>query len=445
MNDNFLYELRTQPSPEFAARLKARIDLQASETRQKRREFKWFVFGAILMGGTALAFVSPSVRQAAWTMVVQFRGPSVPDEGVVDRAKTPSNVLPTTNASTPSAPERDLARAAEDAQSASADSRNVQGTADAPPTSVPTASTAGRGTVVVGGASRDVTVTIAHSKSMGLLATNLAAELENRFRRMRVATVERPDDAACASDFQSIAFDLLLTDERISAEARTRCSPRSPIVELKVAYQAIVLVIHRQNQWARVIALEDLEKFRNEHHSAPLTTWSELRSDWPTIPIRLAGDAKSVAVRRFMRASGMTGTGPRFGHMVSDRATMEWVEVVSEANVIGYVEWRSVNEMHKLHSEWPIVAAIRRGKGEPVAPTVATISEGRYPLAQPIWVYVDSRRLNEFGVWSAVPNLFSGDVGVKAIERSGFVSVGPDEQARAMRVLKEASPSNSRQ
>ena len=74
MNDNFLYELRNPPPPEFAARLKARLDVQENDARQQRRAIKWFVLGAILMGGTALAFVSPSVRQAAWTMIVQLRG-----------------------------------------------------------------------------------------------------------------------------------------------------------------------------------------------------------------------------------------------------------------------------------------------------------------------------------------------------------------------------------
>jgi phosphate transport system substrate-binding protein len=450
MNDNFLYDLRSPPSPQFAARLKARLDLQASETRQKRRAFKWFVFGAILMGGTALAFVSPSVRQAAWTMVVQFRGSPAQGEGVQSiPTRAPSSSGPLRTAADPSEQEQDLERSGGNAASASVGPRDVQPPAEAQPsvqsTSAPAVSADGRETVVAGAATRRTTVTIAHVKSVGLLAANLASDLEDRLRTIRYATVERPGATSCASDFQSTTMDLLITDERLSEEARAGCSPRSEIVEVKLAYQAIALVIHRENQWARVIALEDLEKFRTEHHSSPFTTWSQLRADWPTIPIRLAGDAKSAAVRRFIRASGLPGTGSRLGQMVSDRATMEWVEVVSEANVIGFVEWRSLQEMHKLHSEWPIAASITRGNGAPVAPTAATISEGSYPLAEPIWIYVDARRLNQFGIWSALEQLLARGLAVKAIERSGFVSVGPDDRESAMRLLKEARTHASQQ
>src|SRR5688572_18064039 len=74
MNDDFLYELRDNPPAEFATRLKAQLERQAVEMLRKQRAFRWAAIAAMLVGSTALAFVSPAVRQATLTMIVQLRG-----------------------------------------------------------------------------------------------------------------------------------------------------------------------------------------------------------------------------------------------------------------------------------------------------------------------------------------------------------------------------------
>jgi cytochrome c556 len=59
MNDDFLYRLRVDPSPEFAARLKVRLDAQSSGMRRISR---WGM--PMLIFGTAFALALPQVRDA---------------------------------------------------------------------------------------------------------------------------------------------------------------------------------------------------------------------------------------------------------------------------------------------------------------------------------------------------------------------------------------------
>ncbi|HEV7715663.1 MAG TPA: hypothetical protein VGO53_08705, partial [Steroidobacteraceae bacterium] len=59
MNDEFLHRLRTEPPPEFAARLKARLDRGA-----RKRAMPWGAIVGVLLFGTAFAFVSPAARHA---------------------------------------------------------------------------------------------------------------------------------------------------------------------------------------------------------------------------------------------------------------------------------------------------------------------------------------------------------------------------------------------
>jgi cytochrome c556 len=64
MNDDFLYRFRADPSPDFAARLKARLDASASA---RKRGLRWGVFTLIF--GAALAFAVPAVRQSISRLV----------------------------------------------------------------------------------------------------------------------------------------------------------------------------------------------------------------------------------------------------------------------------------------------------------------------------------------------------------------------------------------
>jgi cytochrome c556 len=68
MNDDFLYRIRTQPPPHFAAALKARLD------RAPRRRAQVARIGlALLLFGTAFAIVSPGVRQSVSSLLTGAR------------------------------------------------------------------------------------------------------------------------------------------------------------------------------------------------------------------------------------------------------------------------------------------------------------------------------------------------------------------------------------
>jgi cytochrome c556 len=68
MNDDFLYRIRTQPPPHFAAALKARLD------RAPRRRAQVARIGlALLLFGTAFAIVSPGVRQSVSSLFTGAR------------------------------------------------------------------------------------------------------------------------------------------------------------------------------------------------------------------------------------------------------------------------------------------------------------------------------------------------------------------------------------
>ena len=73
MNDEFLHQLRTPPSPEFAARLKRRLDLQATAPSSRKKYWLLGLLVVSIAGTTAVAFVSPA-RNVVATVIQRIAG-----------------------------------------------------------------------------------------------------------------------------------------------------------------------------------------------------------------------------------------------------------------------------------------------------------------------------------------------------------------------------------
>lgn len=86
MNDEFLYRLRKDPPPEFAARLKARLDLQPRPWFATRSSLLRSVIVALLVGGSVLA--------VTWLMTKTERGRIFQSLGAADRIPASRAVAP---------------------------------------------------------------------------------------------------------------------------------------------------------------------------------------------------------------------------------------------------------------------------------------------------------------------------------------------------------------
>jgi cytochrome c556 len=113
MNDQFLYQLRTDPPPHFAEQLKQRLD------RGPKRTTRALGFGlALLLFGSAFAMVSPTVRLSVAGVIEWIRGVpastlEAPDK--VNRGLARAFGDRKIEASEPTSPDREIAGASENA------------------------------------------------------------------------------------------------------------------------------------------------------------------------------------------------------------------------------------------------------------------------------------------------------------------------------------------
>ncbi|HVF16302.1 MAG TPA: hypothetical protein VNA21_05305, partial [Steroidobacteraceae bacterium] len=273
MNDEFLYDLRAPPSQAFAAQLKARLDIHASDAQRQRRAVKWFTLGAIFMGGVALAFLSPAVREVAMALMLQFRGAPSSDslrQAAQDEPRSLGSALPTTET-----------RSSGSSSAPSDESRKMESvgptSADTSGSFVTNHSNSSAGPVIISSEQKIPTDRIAYTKRLEHLVTRLTGDLEALDKINVTTAVVAASVNPCARDFDA-TIGMILSDRRLSEDAQIDCSSSAVrFVELPFAYDAIVIITNAENTWARALSLDDFHKVRDSHPSDPITTWSQVR------------------------------------------------------------------------------------------------------------------------------------------------------------------------
>src|SRR6188768_205117 len=94
MNDQFLHRLREPPPLRFATALKAKLDLRAGVAATRKRFL--YLMSLLVIGGTALAFVSPSVREFVGSLGSDTSSaqPGVRSQAHASAAMSSTNTVP---------------------------------------------------------------------------------------------------------------------------------------------------------------------------------------------------------------------------------------------------------------------------------------------------------------------------------------------------------------
>ncbi|MFA6045501.1 MAG: PstS family phosphate ABC transporter substrate-binding protein, partial [Phycisphaerales bacterium] len=75
----------------------------------------------------------------------------------------------------------------------------------------------------------------------------------------------------------------------MQAEADEAAKNGIEYIELPVAFDALTVVINKQNTWATSMTVEELKKLWGPEADGKVTKWSEVRAGWPDAKIELYG------------------------------------------------------------------------------------------------------------------------------------------------------------
>jgi phosphate transport system substrate-binding protein len=203
-------------------------------------------------------------------------------------------------------------------------------------------------------------------------------------------------------------------------------------LELTVAIDGISVVVNKENTWCDSLSFEQLKALWEP--GSKINTWKDLNEEWPDEPIKLFGP------------DGDSGTFEYFTEKVIElkKECRDDYEPATDDNVL--VKGVSGNKYAlgyfgygyylKARKDLKGLSIVGPDGGEPVAPTAESIESYEYPLARPVFIYVNTNRLSDKNMPEFL-QFYLGD-GQKLVSKAGCVQLSDDVLAKSRAALEEA-------
>jgi phosphate transport system substrate-binding protein len=161
-------------------------------------------------------------------------------------------------------------------------------------------------------------------------------------------------------------------------------------MEFPVAYDALTVVIHPKNDWAKNMTVAELKAIWEPAAQGKIISWKQVNPAWPDRPIKLYGPgADSGTFEYFTEAINGKAKATRGDFTASEDDNVLVQGVSRDVGGLGYFGFAYFTENKDKLGAVSIVAA----PGKPaVAPSLESVVNGTYqPLARPIFIYVNAK------------------------------------------------------
>jgi len=178
----------------------------------------------------------------------------------------------------------------------------------------------------------------------------------------------------------------------LKAEMETCKQSGVQYIELPIAYDALTVIVNPKNDWVKSLTVPDLKKMWEPGAQGKVTSWNQVRSEWPNSPLKLFGPgADSGTFDYFTEAIVGKAKSSRGDFTASEDDNVLVQGVANDRNALGYFGFAYYIENQKKLRAVPIDG----GKG-PVLPSAKTVEDGTYqPLSRPIFIYVSKKSLDK--------------------------------------------------
>jgi phosphate transport system substrate-binding protein len=157
-------------------------------------------------------------------------------------------------------------------------------------------------------------------------------------------------------------------------------------MEVPIAFDALTVVIHPDNDWANEMTVEQLKKLWEPSAEGTITRWNQIDPSWPNQPISLFGPGTdSGTFDYFTEVIVGESTASRADFTASEDDNILVLGVARNVNALGYFGYAYYQE-----NQDTLNAVAVNG----VLPSEATLLDGTYaPLSRPIFYYVKKSSL----------------------------------------------------
>jgi phosphate transport system substrate-binding protein len=175
-----------------------------------------------------------------------------------------------------------------------------------------------------------------------------------------------------------------------SKEIKVCSSNRINFIELPIAFDALTIVVHPANTWAKQISTKELARLWGQQAEAKIDRWNEVNLDWPDRPIKLCGPGKdSGTYDYFNKAINGNAENSRRDYTSSEDDNVLVRCVAQNPNALGYFGL----SYYKANQDKLKALGIVTSSGT-VIPSVSSVQAGRYQsLSRPLFIYINDKAL----------------------------------------------------
>lgn len=163
-------------------------------------------------------------------------------------------------------------------------------------------------------------------------------------------------------------------------------------VELPVSFDGLAVMVNPANDFVDCLTKEELKKMWEPAAEGVVTSWKQIRADFPDEPISLYGPGTDSGTFDYFTEAIVGEEGSSRGDFLPSEDDNVLVQgVAGDENALGFFGLAYFEEnQDKLK-----LVAIDDGSGC-VLPNTDTVSKGEYkPLSRPLFVYVNKARIDE--------------------------------------------------
>ncbi|NJO39377.1 MAG: PstS family phosphate ABC transporter substrate-binding protein [Cyanobacteria bacterium CRU_2_1] len=209
-------------------------------------------------------------------------------------------------------------------------------------------------------------------------------------------------------------------------------------IELPVAFDALSVVVHPQNDWAQCLTTEELKRIWEPAAQGQITNWNQVRPDFPDVPLALYGPGTDSGTFDYFTdaISGEEGES-RGDYTASEDDNVLVQGVAGDRGAIGYFGYA----YYEQNQDRVKLVGIDDGdsaNGEGcVTPSAETVLDNTYqPLARPLFIYVSTKAAERPEV-KAFVEFYMDEANKQLIESTGYVPLSDPIYDKALARFQE--------
>lgn len=260
-------------------------------------------------------------------------------------------------------------------------------------------------------------------------------------------SVEGPGTGDGFKKFCAGETDISDASRAIKDEEQAACAKAGiTFTELRIANDAITVLTNEKNDSVACLTFEDLYGLVGPQAEG-VKSWSDAKakgatSKLPNIPLDIfapgteSGTYDSfyeLAIKDIAEAKGVPENEqirPDYGGLPNDNEIISGLQSVDSGfGWVGFAFAEASSGVRELK--------VDGGEGC-VAPSAATVADGTYPLARPLFIYVNNEKLADAPDLADFVDFYLSDQGMSAVSEVGYVPLAPADLQATRAVWQDA-------